>query len=256
VLVLDQIHKYPNWAEELRECYENLPELKIVFSASPVLRVLEGHEELERIVKIYHLTGLSFREYLNYHTKEQWRVYSVDELIQNHVEIARSITERIKPLAFFDDYLKHGYYPYFLDRTSYYSDDLLKHINLALEIDVTYLNQIELKYLSKLRKLLYITAKEVPFTPNVSKLSTEIETSRATVMNYLRYLKNARLINLLYCNGDEELMKKPSKVYMHNTNLLYTVAPENTRQFDHSPNIFLQSGRLQKCCEIGRWVRL
>lgn len=228
VLILDQIHKYPNWDEELLECYENLPELKIVFSASPVLRVLEGHKALGPIVKIYHLTGLSFREYLNFHTQGQWRPYTFDELIQNHVEIARSITEKVKPLAYFDDYLRHGYYPYFLDRTSYYSDDLLKHINLALEIDVTYLNQIELKYLSKLRKLLYITAKEVPFTPNVSKLSNEIETSRATVMNYLRYLKNARLINLLYSNGDEELMKKPSKVYMHNTNLLYTVAPENT----------------------------
>lgn len=227
LLVLDQIHKYPNWAEELTECYENLPELKIVFTGSPVLRVHESNEALRNYASIYHLPGLSFREFLNYQTSESFKKYSFEEIINNHVEIATEITNKVKPLAYFDDYLKHGCYPYFLDRKSYFSDDLLKHINLALEIDVTYLNQIELKYLPKLRQLLYIIANEVPFTPNVSKISQEIETSRATVMNYLRYLKNAKLINLLYNNGDEDQQKKPAKVYLQNTNILHTVAPAN-----------------------------
>lgn len=228
ILVIDQIHKYSDWAIELKECYEKLPELKIIFSASPVLRIFDGNEFLRDIVKVYHLTGLSFREYLNYITQENFNHYTFDEIINNHIEIATEITQKVKPLAYFSDYLHHGYYPYFLDRKSYFSDDLLKHINLALEIDVTYLNQIDLKYLPKLRKLLYIIAKEAPFSPNVSKLSSEIETSRATVMNYLRYLKNARLINLLYSNGDEELAKKPTKVYLQNTNILNTVAPDNS----------------------------
>lgn len=227
LLVFDQIHKYPNWADELKECYDTLPDLKIIFVTSPVLRIHEGNEVLKDSARVYHLPGLSFREYLNYHTKQSFQKFSLDEILKNHIEIATEITSKVKPLAFFGDYMKHGYYPYFLDRRSYFSEDLLKHINLALEIDITYLNQIELKYLSKLRKLLYIIAKEAPFTPNVSKLSTEVETSRATVMNYLRYLKNARLINLLYANGDEELMKKPTKVYLQNTNILNTVAPAN-----------------------------
>ena len=227
VLVLDQIHKYPGWAEELRECYDKLPGLSIIFSASPVLRVIEGNDYLKDIAKIYHLPGLSFREFLNYRTNNNFKCYDFEEIIENHVEIANQIVSKVKPLAYFTDYLQYGYYPYFLDRHSYFSDDLLKHINLALEIDVTYLNQIDLKYLPKLRKLLYIVAKEVPFSPNVSKLSNEITTSRATVMNYLRYLKNARLINLLYTNGDEDQQKKPTKIYMHNTNILHAVAPEN-----------------------------
>jgi hypothetical protein len=227
LLVLDQIHKYPDWAKELRNCYDWLPELKIIFTASPVLRVLEGNDYMKNIAKVYHLPGLSFREFLNYQTKQNFQKITFEELIKNHVTIAKNITQKVKPLAFFDDYLKHGYYPYFLDRQTYFSDDLLKHINLALEIDVTYLNQIELKYLSKLRKLLYIVANEVPFTPNISRISNEIETSRATVMNYLRYLKNARLINMLYENGDEDQMKKPAKIYLHNTNILNTVVPAN-----------------------------
>ncbi len=108
-----------------------------------------------------------------------------------------------------------------------YSELLLKHVNLALEIDVTYLNQIELKYLPKLRKLLQIICGQVPFCPNVSKMSQDVETSRATVMNYLRYLKNARLVNLLFTNGEEDQQKKPELIYTHDTNILYAVSPEN-----------------------------
>lgn len=226
-LILDQIHKYPGWASELRSCYDNFPELKIIFSASPVLRVLEGNNELVNIAKIYHLEGLSFREYLNYQSNQNFRKYSLDELLTDHIRIAQEIIQEVKPLAFFTDYLKDGYYPYFLDNRSFYSETLLKHINLALEIDVTYLNQIDLQYLPKLRKLLQLIASQAPFSPNVSKLSSEVQTSRATIMNYLRYMKNARLVNLLFSNGNEDEIKKPDLVYLHNTNLMYAIDDTN-----------------------------
>ncbi len=227
VLILDQIHKYPEWSEELRACYDNLPELKIIFTASPVLRVIEGNAHLKNIAKVYHLEGLSFREYLNFHGDFNFRRYRLEELVSNHQEIAREITDQVKPLAYFEEYLQTGFYPYFLKNKSFYNETLLKHVNLALELDVTYLNQIELKYLPKLRKLLQIIAGEVPFSPNVSKISNDVETSRATIMNYLRYLKNARLINLLFSNGSEDQMKKPDLVYAHNTNILFAVEPNN-----------------------------
>lgn len=227
VLILDQIHKYPDWADELRICYDSFPNLHIIFSASPVLRVIEGHPNLQGIAQVYHLEGLSFREFLNFKGGYNFRKYTLEEVIANHQTIAAEITAQVKPLAFFNEYLQTGYYPYFLNNTAFYGESLLKHVNLALEIDVTYLNQIELKYLPKLRKLLQIICSQVPFSPNVSKISTDVETSRATVMNYLRYLKNARLINLLYYNGDEDQLKKPALVYAHNTNILYAVEPEN-----------------------------
>ena len=226
-LILDQIHKYPDWASELKTCYDNFPELKIIFSASPVLRVLEGNNELQDIAKIYHLEGLSFREYLNYQSNLNFRRYTLKEILTDHVSIAQEITREIKPLAFFNDYLKNGFYPYFLDNKGFYNETLLKHINLALEIDVTYLNQIDLQYLPKLRKLLQIIASQVPFAPNVSKISADVQMSRATIMNYLRYLKNARIINLLFSNGDEDEIKKPDLVYLHNTNLMYAIDPAN-----------------------------
>lgn len=227
VLFLDQIQKYPNWSAELRQCYNRLPKLKIIFTSSPVLRITEDNPKLKGIVKVNHLEGLSFREYLNYITQNQFPVYSITDILENHVKIAQSIISKVRPLAYFEDYLKDGIYPYRFDTPSFYLSRLLKQINLALEIDVPYINQIELKYLPKLRKLLYIIGSETPFSPNVSKLAADIETSRATVMNYLRYLKNAKLIQLLYSNGDENEMKKPDRVYMHNTNLLYAIAPNN-----------------------------
>ncbi|MGQ7870241.1 AAA family ATPase [Sunxiuqinia sp. sy24] len=227
VLILDQIHKYPEWSKELRACYDDMPGLKIVFSASPVLRVIEGNANLKNIAKVYHLEGLSFREYLNYRGKFEFPHYTLEEIIANHQQIAQEITTQVKPLAYFEEYLQIGFYPYFLNNKPFYNETLLKHVNLALELDVTYLNQIELKYLPKLRKLLQIIASEVPFSPNVSKISTDVETSRATVMNYLRYLKNARLINMLFSNGGEDQMKKPDLVYAHNTNILFAVEPNN-----------------------------
>jgi uncharacterized protein len=230
LLLLDQIQKYPNWSNELRLIHHRLPKLKIVFTSSPVLRITEDNPGLKGIVKVNHLEGLSFREYLNHITQNDFPVYSLNDILKNHKKIAMNVVSKVRPLAYFSDYMRNGIYPYFFDNPNFYSSRLLKHINLALEVDVPYINQIELKYLPKLRKLLHIIGTEAPFSPNVSKLAADIETSRATVMNYLRYLKNAKLIQLLYSNGDENEMKKPDRVYMHNTNLLYAIAPNNAEK--------------------------
>jgi uncharacterized protein len=227
VLVLDQIHKYSEWSKELRQCYDELPNLKIVFSSSPVLRIIEGNNELKDIAKIYHLEGLSFREFLNFRTGREFPKLSLEDILFKHKEIVPNIIYEVRPLAYFPEYLKSGFYPYFIKNPEFYSESLLRHVNLALEIDVTYLNQIELKYIPKLRKLLQLIGGQMPFSPNVSKLSSEVETSRATILNYLRYLKNARLINLLFTNGTNGQLQKPDLVYLHNTNLLHIIAPDN-----------------------------
>ena len=227
ILVLDQIHKYEEWSKDLRQCYDELPGLNIVFSSSPVLRILEGNNGLKDIASIYHLEGLSFREFLNFRTGERFPKLSLADLLSRHREIVPGIINKVRPLAFFPEYLKSGFYPYFIRNPEFYRESLLRHVNLALEIDVTYLNQIELKYLPKLRKLLQLIGGQMPLSPNVSKISAEIETSRATVINYLHYLKNARLINLLFSTSTNGQLQKPDQVYLQNTNLLHIVAPDN-----------------------------
>ena len=227
VLVLDQIHKYPDWSAELRQCYDELPGLQMIFGSSPVSSILEENDDLKDIAKIYHLEGLSFREFLNYRSGSNFEKLLLEDILVRHKEIVPDIIKSVRPLAYFPEYLKCGYYPYFIKNPEFYGESLLRHVNLALEIDVTYLNQIELKYLPKLRKLLQIIGSQVPFSPNVSKISADIETSRATVLNYLRYLKNARLIDLLFENGTNGQLQKPEVVYLHNTNLLHIIAPRS-----------------------------
>ena len=224
-LLLDQTFKYENWSKELRECYDRFPELHIVFSGSSVMRLIEDNIDIQDIVISYNLRGFSFREFLNLQSGKTLPSYSLGEIIQNHVQIAQNICKQVHPLDYFQPYLHHGYYPFFLEERNF-SENLLKTMNMMLEVDILLIKQIELKYLSKIRKLLYLLMCSSPGAPNVSQLSKEIETSRATIMNYIKYLKDARLLNTLYTEGDE-YPKKPNQVYVHNTNLMYAVNPEN-----------------------------
>lgn len=224
-LLIDQTFKYENWSRELRECYDSYPELHIVFSCSSVMRLIEGNPDIGDVVASYNLRGFSFREYLNLQTGNTFEPYTLEQIIESHVEISKKICEEIRPLDYFQAYLHHGFYPFYLENRNF-SENLLKTMNMILEVDILLIKQIDLKYLGKIRKLLYKLMLSAPSAPNVSNLSLDIETSRATVMNYIKYLKDARLLNLLYEIGDD-FPKKPKMVYVQNTNLLYAVNPNN-----------------------------
>ena len=223
VLLIDQVFKYNDWSRELRYCYDNFEDLRIVFSGSSVMRLKEENPDLAGKVASYNLRGFSFREYLNLMAGTDFPAVSFDEVMRDHALIAKDICSKVKPMAYFQDYLHHGFYPFFLEKRNF-SENLLKTMNMMLEVDVLYIKQIEQSYLPKLRKLLYLLATTAPCTPNVSQLSKDIETSRATVMNYIKYLADARLVNMLYREG-ESFPKKPAKVYMYNSNLMYPIRP-------------------------------
>ena len=223
VLLIDQVLKIPNWSQQLRECYDRFPQLKIVFTGTSVMRLKEENPELNGIAKPYNLRGFSFREYLNLKTGNNFRCYTLEEIFTNHEQIARSILPKVSPNAFFQNYLHHGFYPFFTEKRNF-SENLLKTMSAITEVDILIVQQIELKYLSKIKKLLYLLAVNGPTAPNVSKLAQEIQTSRATVMNYIKYLADARLINPIY-NLGESFPKKPAKILLHNTNLVYSIYP-------------------------------
>ena len=223
VLLIDQVFKYPEWSHELRECYDRHPELKIVFTGSSVMRLKEENPELSGIAKVYYLRGLSFREFLNLRSENSFPAYTLHEILKDHQKIAATILKKINPTDFFQEYLHHGFYPFFLEKRNF-SENLLKTMNMMIEVDILLIKQIEQKYLSKIKKILYLLAVDGPGAPNVSQLATEIQTSRATVMNYIKYLSDARLINMVYPKG-EEFPKKPTKLMMHNSNLMYAVYP-------------------------------
>ena len=239
VLLIDQVFKYPEWSHDLRACYQMFPTLKIIFTGSSVMRLKEENPELSGIVKVYYLRGFSFREYLNLQSGNCFRAHTLQEILENHEQIAKTILRNVKPLDYFQDYLHHGFYPFFLEKRNF-SENLLKTMNMMVEVDILLIKQIELKYLSKIKKLLYLLAVDGPKAPNVSQLASDIQTSRATVMNYIKYLADARLINLVYPKG-EEFPKKPSKIMMHNSNLMYSIYPVKVEEQDVLETFFANS---------------
>ncbi|WP_064972292.1 ATP-binding protein [Prevotella phocaeensis] len=239
VLLIDQVFKQPNWSRELRKCYDLYPELNIVFTGSSVMRLKEENPELNGIVRSYNLTGFSFREFLNQQTGNNFKPYTLEEILTNHENIVKQILPRVSPTEHFHNYLHHGYYPFFLEHRNF-SENLLKTMNMMTEVDILLIKQIELKYLTKIKKLFYLLAVDGPKAANISHLAHDIQTSRATVMNYIKYLSDARLINMIYPVG-HDFPKKPSKVMMHNSNLMYAIYPIKVDEQDVMETFFVNS---------------
>ena len=239
VLLIDQVFKQYDWSHELRKCYDLYSGLKIVFTGSSVMRLKEENPELNGIVKSYNLRGFSFREFINLLTDNTFRPFTLDEILSDHERIVKQILPKVSPRRYFQDYIHHGFYPFFQERRNY-SENLLKTMNMMTEVDILLIKQIELKYLPKIKKLFYQLAEEGPKAPNVSKLAQDIETSRATVMNYIKYLTDARLLNMIYPIG-EDFPKKPSKVMLHNSNLLYAIYPIHVEKQDAMETFFVNS---------------
>ncbi|KAA6333717.1 hypothetical protein EZS27_017903, partial [termite gut metagenome] len=137
-----------NWSKDLHICYERFPDLKIVFTGSSVMRLKEENVDLRDIVQSYNLRGFSFREFLNLQTEMKFHAYSLEDILANHEQISKGILAKVRPLDYFQDYLHHGFYPFFLEKRNF-SENLLKTMNMMLEVDILLIKQIELKYLSK-----------------------------------------------------------------------------------------------------------
>lgn len=239
VLLIDQVFKQPDWSQELRRCYDFYPNLKIVFTGSSVMRLKYDYPELHGIVKSYNLRGFSFREYINLVTGNDFVPYSLEDILQNHSHLVKGVLSKISPGKYLTDYLHHGYYPFFLENRNF-EENLLKTMNMMTEVDILLIKQIELKYLTKIKKLLYLLAVAGIKAPNISQLAHDIETSRATVMNYIEYLSEARLLNIIYPVG-QKFPKKPAKVMMHNPNLTYAIYPNNMTEQDVMETFFVNT---------------
>ncbi len=245
-LILDQTFKYENWSKELLECYSRYPDLHIIFVALPVMQMDVDNTELDGIVKIYNLRGFSFREYLNLQAKTNLPSYSLKDILAHHVELALEINSKVNPQTYFDDYLRFGYYPSYLHQT-HFETNLMRTINAVLDTDILIVKQINTDYIFKLRHLLYIMLSTTPSVCNVSKIAQQIGVSRATTLNYIAYMREARLLNLLYTTEkknllmEKDILRKPSKVYMHNTNLAYIVSDRKNTIQDIAETYFYEA---------------
>lgn len=248
-LLLDQVFKYPDWAIELGRCIDKHPDLQIIFTGSSIIRKEDYAEELGNRCAFYSLSGFSLREFISLVSGVKLRPYSLEDILENHNDITNDVVKLINPNEYFQDYIHHGYYPFFTEHANY-SENLLKNINMMLEVDVLFLRQIEQRFLHKLRKLFHLLSRTAPATVNISQLAKEIETSRATAMNYITYLSEAKLVNLLY-KSEETNMKKPTLCYLCNTNIAYVMAPDPDAMTDMYKTFFLNQVKTVKPVSIG-----
>lgn len=228
-LFIDEVHKYPEWGRELKNMYDLLPGLKVVFSGSSVLDIHQQGGDLSRRALYYFLPGLSFREYLRITKTAEFPVLSLEAIIQDHRSIANEIVKGIKPVLHFKKYLKSGCYPFFMDEGRDYWLTLDQLIKLVIEVDMRFLSNIDPYQGRKILQLLRIIAQSSPFKPNISKLSERIELQRRTLLQYLYYLDRAKLIRLATLpEHGISVMQKPDKVFLENANLYFALAGEKT----------------------------
>ena len=228
-LFLDEVHKYENWSKEIKNLYDDFPELHIAFTGSSLLEILNGRADLSRRTLVYELTGLSFREYLSIIKVQDFPIFTLEEILKNNEQISAEIASKIRPFEFFDDYLSFGYYPYFLEGKDDYFNRLNETLNMILEVELPFLRGLEVAYVPKIKKLLAVIGESAPFIPNITQLATKIGISRQTLLLYLKYLEDAKLINQLYKKSRGlGALEKPEKILMENTNLMELFNGENT----------------------------
>lgn len=222
-LFLDEVHKYPDWSRELKNIYDDHPELQIVFTGSSLLEILNARADLSRRAIVYTMQGLSFREYLDFTTGIRLTSYTIDQILTGHVEIAGTVLEKLKPLEHFPEYISSGYFPYFQEVPQLYHSRVEEVVNLILEIELPLLRGMDMAYTSKIKQLLLVIAESAPFVPNISKLSERIGINRITLLTYLSYLQEAGLIRNMYkqAKGISRL-QKPDKIFLENPNLAFT----------------------------------
>ena len=224
-LYLDEVHKYEGWSREIKNIYDGFPELKVVFTGSSLLNILNAEADLSRRCVSYDMQGLSFREYLLFKEGLSFPTFALEDILQHPLEIAQEVVAQCRPLQHFPKYLQEGYYPFFLQQDVDYLTQVQKVVSLILEIELPQLRQVDVGNVRKLRSLLAVLSSGVPFAVDISKMAQMAELNRNTILSYLSHLHRARLINLLYSDKlNLKRMQKPDKIYLENTNLLQALS--------------------------------
>lgn len=239
-LFIDEIHKYKDWSRELKLMYDYHSELKVVFTGSSVLDINKGISDLSRRAAMYKMQGLSFREYLWLFHRIKMEVYSLSDILQQKV----LLPEGFRPLVFFADYLKRGYYPFALEND--FDLHLQQIINLTLESDIPQYAEMNVSTGRKLKQLLAIIAKSVPFKPNMSSIASMLNVSRNNIADYCLYIEEAGLIaQLRDATGGVRGLGKVDKIYLDNPNLIYSLGHSASEVGNIRETFFLNQMRVE-----------
>lgn len=240
LLVLDEVHRYRGWATELKNIYDDFPSLKIIFTGSSLLELSKAKADLSRRAVMYDMPGLSFREFLKFKQIADFPAFNPDELFTGHVDKAMEICRSVKPFQHFHDYLNYGYYPFFKENLKSFHQKLHETVQVTLDIDIPQAEAVQISHIILLKKLLQVVSGSVPFKPNMNSISQRTGISLNTLKKYIQLLADAGLVYLLIPPGQGiNSLNKPAKVYLSNTNLMYSLAPGNTEKGNIRETFFI-----------------
>jgi predicted AAA+ superfamily ATPase len=238
-LIIDEIHKYPDWSTELKLIYDYHQDLQVVFTGSSVLDIKKGSSDLSRRAVLYSMQGLSFREYLQLFHQIVIPKFTLDEILTHKV----ASPQLVHPLPLFSDYLKRGYYPFALEHD--FDLKLMQVVNQTLESDIPVYATMNVSTGRKLKQLMAIVAESVPFKPNMSKISELLAISRNNIADYLLYMEEAGMVSQLRSETKGiRGLGKVDKVYLDNTNLVFGLAHENPNKGNIRETFFMNQLRV------------
>lgn len=230
LLAIDEIHKYKSgttdWSSEIKEIHELYPDLKLIVSGSSLLRLREGDADLSRRAVKYTMPGLSFRESLRFYHGLEFKRWALDDILAHPYDLWQEVSSKCKPVVLFKEYLEKGYYPFLLEGEGEYYTKIEQVVNYIIETELPQICKVDVANVRKLQALIALICSEVPFELNANKIAAAIEIGRDTVVEYLKYLGDAKVLNLLYSDKKKiGKLSKPDKIYLENPNILYALTP-------------------------------
>lgn len=227
-LFLDEVHRYPSWSKELKEIVDLYPTLKITFTGSSLIQILNADADLSRRVLSYTMEGLSFREFLHFYKGIKLPVHSLSEILSNPDSVCDEVNAVCRPQQMFEQYLRVGYYPFYDGNETEYYSRIENVINFIIEQEMTQFCGVDPAFSRKMKAMLLFLAGNLPYEVNIAKLSSYLELNKNTVLSYLSSMSKAELLNLLYADYKSVTkMQKPDKIFLHNTNMLYALAQDS-----------------------------
>lgn len=223
-LFLDEVHRYPTWSREIKEIIDLYPDMKITFTGSSLIQILNADADLSRRVLSYTMEGLSFREFLLFYKGIHIPVYPLNDVLTRYDDICDEVNRRCRPQPLFEEYLKVGYFPFYDGNEEEYYSRIENVIDFIVNQELTLFCGIDTANTRKVKALIQFIADSVPYELNIAKLSARLELNKQTVLSYINNLDRAELLHLLYSdNNTITRLQKPDKIYLHDPNMFYAL---------------------------------
>ena len=223
-LFIDEIHKYDGWSKQIKEIHDLFKHLKVVLSGSSLIQLNDGKADLSRRQDIYDMPGLSFREYLWFRTGKEIAPITLEELLANPTEFCMKVRKEYRPLEFFQDYLKSGYYPFSFEKKRTYKTVIENVINYTIDTELTKYRNVSIENTGKIKAFLQVVAGMLPYQVDIAKLSKSVGIDRVTLLRYMKHLAEAKLTRNIYAKQDTITdLQKPDKLMLDNTNQIFSL---------------------------------